>query len=141
MGSKQQGPRGSGVAGQCAALVHLNLSHNHIGAYGAECLARVLLHLFQCPALFHLDLSHNGIDTFGAERFPGLMGQCTTMTHLNLTFNNLGATGAESLAGVLVQCTELAHLNLTYNEIKFRDRLCSTVPMFTSMSRLQTDQN
>jgi hypothetical protein len=47
-----------GVLAQAAALAHLNLSGNKIGAEGTERLAEVLA---RCAALAHLDLSYNWI--------------------------------------------------------------------------------
>ncbi len=59
------GDAGAEVLPQCAALAHLDLSYNWIGAPGAECLAGVLA---QGRALAHLDLRGNGIEADAAER-------------------------------------------------------------------------
>jgi hypothetical protein len=103
-----------GVLAQCPALVHLDLSGNHIEDAGAESLAGVLR---QCAALAHLDFSENQIGEAGAVSLAGVLGQCTAMAHLNLSNNEIGPDGAESLAGVLGQCAALAHLDLGLNQI------------------------
>ncbi len=55
----------AGVLAQCAALAHLDLSHNRIGAVGAESFAGVL---GQCAELVFLDFCGNGIGDEGSLR-------------------------------------------------------------------------
>jgi Ran GTPase-activating protein (RanGAP) involved in mRNA processing and transport len=82
-------------AGEGAALAHLNLSGNDMGADRAESLAGVL---GQCAALAHLDLSWNDIDDAGTENLAGVLTQCrTALAHLDLCENSIGPDGAESL--------------------------------------------
>ena len=56
----------AGVLAQCAALAHLDLSRNRLGAAGAESIAGVLP---QCTALADLDLYSNQIGAVWVGRF------------------------------------------------------------------------
>ncbi len=103
------------VLGQCAALAHLNLCGNPIGAKGAGNLSGVLA---QPSALAYLNLSRNELGDDGAGRLAGVMGQLRALVHLDLSRNCINANGAWRLAGVLGQCAALAHLDLSGNGIR-----------------------
>jgi Ran GTPase-activating protein (RanGAP) involved in mRNA processing and transport len=84
----------AGVLAQCAALAHLDLSHNRIGAAGAESLAGVQ---GQCAALTHLNLCGINIGAAGAEGLAGVLPHCTALADLDLYSNQIGAVAVRRL--------------------------------------------
>jgi len=120
--------------GECAALKHVNLSHNAINKAGAaalgsavgklttlqsldashmpslcsDCLLCLTSGLATCPGLTSLDLAQTGAEPKVWLEVAERLAPCSALTRLSVRDNQVGAEGARGLAAVLSVSQKLA---------------------------------
>ena len=103
------------------AIKTLNISGNHIRAYGATILSEVLLQ-GDCD-LVDLDLSNNAIADKGAQALAtALVSPTSRLQTLSVRNNGIHDLGFECLCIALEQNDTLTHTDLSVNNTTARSR-------------------
>ena len=95
-------------------LANLDLSFNHLDAFGAGSLSDAIK---VNTALTSLNLNKNNIGASDAASLSDAIKVNTVLTNLDLGFNEIGDSGAGFLSDAIKVNTALTHLDLSYNSI------------------------
>ena len=122
------------------SLSSLNLTLNSIGANGTNSLSEALR---VNNSLTSLHLSHNSIGVKGTNSLSEALRVNTSLTSLHLSHNSIGAKGASSLSEVLRVNTSLISLDLSGNSIGDEgvNFISQTLSVNTSLLTLNLSQN
>eukprot|EP01105_Mastigella_eilhardi_P017811 TRINITY_DN4104_c0_g1_i1.p1 TRINITY_DN4104_c0_g1~~TRINITY_DN4104_c0_g1_i1.p1 ORF type:complete len:848 (+),score=205.28 TRINITY_DN4104_c0_g1_i1:87-2546(+) len=131
------------------AVIHIDLSGNHIGEKGLQTLSQLVARLPH--TIKHIDLHDCNCSRTGPFINAVLEHQCDTLTHLDLSNNRLDGEGSTALSGLITRSSTLSSLilrgacginwELSYQSSSLKHLELSNVPSYLRVANTLSSMN